>query len=83
MRALPVCALDEDMLMMRPQPAASMSGSTACVQRNMLFKFTNMTFSHSASVTSRKGRKEVMPALLTRICTLPSSAWTRSTPASI
>ena len=69
--------------MMRPQPAASISGKTACVQRNMLFKFTNITFSHSASVTSRKGLKEVMPALLTRICTEPSSAWTRSTAALI
>ena len=31
-RALPPCALDEEMLTTRPQPAASMSGRTALVQ---------------------------------------------------
>ena len=67
MRADPVCALEEEMLMIRPHFAASMSGSTACVHTNMLFRLIDITRSQISSVISMKERKSVMPALFTKI----------------
>src|SRR5260370_345464 len=81
MRVAPVWALDEEILMIRPQPAASMSGSTACAAMNMLFKLTVIMRSQASSVISRNGAKPVMPALLTRMVTGPSSACPGCTPA--
>src|SRR6266403_494262 len=83
MRVAPVWALDEEILIIRPQPAASMSGRTACAAMNMLFRLTIIMRSQASSVISRNGTKPVMPALLTRMVTGPSSACARCTPASI
>src|SRR6266403_333534 len=83
MRVAPVWALYEAILIIRPQPAASMSGRTACAAMNMLFRLTIIMRSQASSVISRNGTKPVMPALLTRMVTGPSSACARCTPASI
>ncbi len=39
----PDCALDEEMLTIRPQPASIMSGSTACTQWKTPFRLTSTT----------------------------------------
>src|ERR1700722_8609327 len=83
MRVAPLWALDDEILMIRPQPAASMSGSTACATMNMLFKLTVIMRSQASSVISRNGTNPVMPALLTSMVTGPNSACACCTPASI
>ena len=54
---------------MRPQPASTMSGSTACMQWNTPFRFTSMTFCHSSKVSSVNRLNPSRPAALTRIAT--------------
>ena len=82
MLGAPDWALDDEMVTMRPHPAASMSGSAACTQANVPVRLTATMRSHCSAVMSSTGVKDSMPALVTRISTGPSSARTRSTPAS-
>ena len=66
------------MLTIRPQPAASMSGRIARVHRNGPLRLTAIIRSHASTAMSRNAQKPVMPALLTRIVTGPSSARVRA-----
>src|SRR6266568_544836 len=43
MNCWPDCALEEEMLTIRPQPASSMSGSTAWMQWKTPFRLTSIT----------------------------------------
>ena len=79
----PDCALDDEMVTMRPQPAASMSGTAACTQVNVPVRLTAMIRSHvSGGDVERPASNDSMPALVTRISTGPSSARTSANPAS-
>src|ERR1700742_1810045 len=62
------------MLTMRPQPASSMSGSTAWVQWKTPLRLTSTTFDHSSSVMFVKRRNPERPAAFTRIVTGPNGA---------
>ena len=75
----PDCALDDEIVTMRPQPAASMSGTAACTQVNVPVRLTAMIRSHvSRRDVERAASNDSMPALVTRISTGPSSARTRA-----
>ena len=78
----PDWALDDEMVTMRPQPAATMSGTAACTQVNVPVRLTAMIRSHVSAVMSSSGSNDSMPALVTRISTGPSSARTRANAAS-
>src|SRR5580693_9198958 len=54
MNGWPECAEDEEMLTIRPQPASSMSGSTAWVQWNTPLRLTSMTFCQTAKSSRAK-----------------------------
>ena len=73
MRAAPDCALDDEIVTMRPQPAASMSGTAACRQWNVPVRLTASMRSHASSVMSVNGLNSSMPALVTMISIGPSS----------
>ena len=49
MRAAPDCALDDEIVTIRPQPAASMSGIAACTQWNVPVRLTASIRSHASS----------------------------------
>ena len=55
MLGAPDCALDDAMVTMRPQPAASMSGTAACTQVNVPVRLTAMIRSHVSGVMSSTG----------------------------
>ena len=55
----PDCALDEEMVTMRPQPAASMSGIAACTQLNVPVRLTARIRSHRSAVMSTKRRERL------------------------
>src|SRR5579885_818441 len=74
----PCWVLDEEMLTIRPQPAASMSGTMARAHRNGPLRLTRIIRSHISSVRSKSGQKPLMPALLTRIVMGPSSLRVRT-----
>ena len=78
----PDCALDEEMVTMRPQPAAVMSGTASCMQVKVPVRFTARRRSHFSGVMSATASNDSMPALVTRIVIGPSfwrtSAKTRS-----
>src|SRR6187397_1726617 len=71
----PDCALDEEMLTIRPQPASTMSGSTAWTQWNTPLRLTSMTCRQSSNVRSVNRLNRSMPAAFTRMVTAPS--WSR------
>ena len=60
----------------RPQPASTMSGSTACTQWNTPLRLTSMTWCQSSNVRSVNRLKRSMPAAFTRIVTAPSCSRT-------
>gem|GEM_PF-7117106 len=62
------------MLTIRPQPASSMSGSTAWVTWKTPLRLTSITLVHSSIVMLVNRRNDVMPAALTRIVMGPSAA---------
>src|SRR6187402_44712 len=64
------------MLMMRPERALSMGWRTAWVSRNAPVRLVRSTSSKSASFMRRTSPSLVMPALLTRISSLPKCART-------
>lgn len=74
----PVCALDDEMVRMRPKPASIMSGIASWMQWNVPVRFTSIIFCQSSTLISVNGWNMSMPALVTRISIGPSSARTRS-----
>ena len=52
MLGAPDCALDEEMVTMRPQPAAIMSGTASCMQVKVPVRFTARMRSHFSGVMS-------------------------------
>jgi hypothetical protein len=75
--------LDDEMLTIRPQPASSMSGSTAWVTWKTPFRLTSTTLFHSSDVMLVNLRNEVMPAALTRMVIGPSAARAADSASSI
>ena len=61
----------EPMLMILPPPAAFMSGCAARLHKNALVRLVSITWFHSASVSWSTDLRTVMPALLTRMSSLP------------
>ena len=59
---------------MRPHPASIMSGTTAWRQWNVPVRLTAIMRSHASGVMSRNDSKPSMPALVTRIPTVPKRA---------
>jgi hypothetical protein len=80
--AEPVCALDDETLMTRPQPASIMSGIIAWVQWKAPRTLTAKMRSQVSSRIWSKGSKASMPALFTRMWIAPRCWCTRATPAS-
>ncbi len=78
----PDCALDDETVTMRPQPAASMSATAACTQVNVPVRLTAMMRSHVSGVMSSSAVNDSMPALVTRSSTGPSPARTLSKAAA-
>src|SRR5262245_34512390 len=76
MRAAPDWALEDEMVTIRPQRAAIMSGTAACTQWKVPVRFTERTRSQLSCVMSAKDSNASSPALVTRISTGPSSART-------
>ncbi len=58
---------------MRPQPRSVMPSITWRVTLNTLFRLVLMTSFQSRSVMRLKSESRVMPALLTRMSTLPTT----------
>src|SRR5260370_18739290 len=77
MRRAPDCALDDEIVTMRPQPAASMSGTAACTQWKVPVRFTASMRSPCDGVMSVKEMNSSRPALVTTISTGPRSCRTR------
>ena len=69
-------ALTDEMLMMRPQPRSLMPSITWRVTLNTLLRLVLMTAIQSCSVMRLNTESRVMPALLTRISTWPTTART-------
>src|SRR5207248_2356739 len=65
---------DDEIVTMRPQPAASMSGTAACRQWNVPVRLTASMRSHASGLMSVKVANSSTPALVTMICTGPSSS---------
>ncbi len=73
----------EPMLTMLPRPAASMCRPKARQHQNTPFKLTSTTFSQCSSVTVSAGVSlRAIPALLTRMSTLPWRATVSSATAA-
>ena len=72
MPATPECVLDELMFTIRPQPASTMSGSTAWQQWKTPLRLTLITRCQSSKEMSAKREKPSSPAAFTRIDTGPS-----------
>ena len=77
----PDCALDEEMVTMRPQPPACMSGITDWVELKVPVRLTPITRFHSSAVMSVNGVWASMPALVTRISTAPN--FSRTCPTAL
>ena len=69
MNGWPECALEDEMLTIRPQPASTMSGSTACTQWNTPLRLTSMTCRQSSNERSVNRLKRSIPAAFTRMVT--------------
>ena len=78
----PRWALDDEIITMRPQPASIMSGSATWQQWNVPVRFTSITRCHACGVSSSDGAQPTMPALVTRMCTGPSSVRTLANASS-
>ncbi len=83
MPAEPDWALDEEMVTIRPQPALSMSGTTACTLLKVPVRLTRIMSSHASIVSSVNGTTSAMPALVTMISTAPNAACTSSSAAAM
>ena len=76
MRAAPDCALDDEIVTIRPQPAVTMSGIAAWMQWNVPVRLTASMRSQASSVISVKDRNSSSPALVTTISIGPRSVRT-------
>ncbi len=65
--------------MIRPQPFAVMPGIAACMQWNGADRFSAITASHFSGGNSAMVAVCWMPALLTRMSSLPNAACVRCT----
>ncbi len=72
----PDWALDEEMVTMRPQPSASMSGTASCMQTKVPVRLTASMWSHFSGVMSATASNDSMPALVTRMVIGPNWALT-------
>src|SRR5260370_1136985 len=70
------CALADEMVTIRPHPAASMSGTAACRQWNVPVRLTARIRAHASGVISVNAANSSNPALVTMISTGPSSVRT-------
>ena len=70
------------MVTMRPQPAASMSGTAAWTHVKVPVRLTAMILSHFSAVISSRGSKDSTPALVTSMPIGPSSERTNAKAAS-
>lgn len=61
----------EETLMIRPYPACCMTRAAICVQRNVPVALIRSWRSQSSKDVSKKGLGSVMPALFTRISSVP------------
>ena len=73
MLGAPDWALDDEMVTMRPQPAAIMSGTASCMQVKVPVRLTAMIRSHFSGVMSATGSNASMPALVTTMVIGPNS----------
>ena len=80
-RASPISAIVEDMLMIEPPCAATITGRTALATRNTPRTFTAMTRSHSSSEVSSTVPTPAIPALLNRTSMVPNASITDVTSA--
>ena len=81
-------AVPDEMLMMRPAPAAFITGSTARQARNTPRRFTAITRSHSATLISSISAREIgivanTAALLTRTSMRPKRSTVARAIASV
>ena len=83
MNCCPLCALDDEMLTMRPHPSSIMCGTTAWQQLNVPVRFTSRTRCHFSGVIDRNESTAWVPALFTRTVGRPSCSRTCVTPRSI
>ena len=72
----PDCALDDEMVTIRPHPAATMSATANWRQVNVPVRFTAISRSHFSGVMSSTGSNASIPALVTTMVTGPSSSRT-------
>ena len=68
MRGAPDCALDDEIVTIRPQRASSMSGTAACRQWNVPVRLMARMRSQLSIVMSVKDSNASRPALVTMIC---------------
>ena len=67
--------------MMRPQPRSTIPSQTGLVMLKTLSRLVSITASQSTLLIFRKVMSRVMPALLMRMSTGPTSLWIFSTQA--
>lgn len=82
MNGWPDCALEEEMLTIRPHPASIMSGSTAWVQWKTPFRLTLMIRCQASKLRSVKRLNPSTPAALTRMVIGPRSSLTAASASS-
>ncbi len=82
MNGWPEWVLEEEMLTIRPQPAAVMSGSTAWMQWKTPFRLTSITRCQASKVRSVNRLKPSIPAAFTSTVTGPSSSRTAASAVS-
>ena len=82
MRLAPDCALDDEIVTIRPHPAAIMSGIADWMQWNVPVRFTSIIRDHASGVMSVNDSNSSKPALVTMISIGPSSARTFAIAAS-
>src|SRR3954451_2327356 len=82
MRFAPDCALDDEIVTIRPHPAAIMSGIADWMQWNVPVRFTSIIRLHPSGVMSVNDSNRSNPALVTMISIGPSSARTFAMAAS-
>ena len=72
----PRWALDDEIITIRPQPASSMSVTATWQQWKVPVRFTSMSRCQDCTLISVNGDQPTAPALVTRMCTGPSSVRT-------
>jgi hypothetical protein len=75
----PVSPMIDEMFTIRPDPRSIMCGSTAWLMKNAPDRLTAMTLYQSSSVIFKAVLSIVIPALLTRMSSLPCCSITSPT----